>query len=142
MLASLHMSDFSYFFSFHVPSQPYQKRIIWVVRLIYFYFGSDTRFTLLDLLNQTQIFFLTKCALVDSFPIRATVDKECAAIGAGGVSPVSCYDEFSWICEKTYVNWLKESSAGLPRSEDWVNSRPCWLIKYLYPFVISLLHLL
>ncbi|XP_039201174.1 C-type lectin domain family 5 member A-like [Crotalus tigris] len=38
------------------------------------------------------------------FPIRTTMDKDCAAIGAGGVSPVSCYDEFSWICEKTYVN--------------------------------------
>uniref|UniRef100_A0A8C5RGG4 C-type lectin domain-containing protein n=1 Tax=Laticauda laticaudata TaxID=8630 RepID=A0A8C5RGG4_LATLA len=36
------------------------------------------------------------------FPIKATMDKECAAIRAGVVSPVSCYDEYNWICEKTY----------------------------------------
>ncbi|XP_058029248.1 C-type lectin domain family 5 member A-like [Ahaetulla prasina] len=38
---------------------------------------------------------------VNLFPIKATVDKDCAAIGAD-VSPVSCYDEYNWICEKTY----------------------------------------
>ncbi|XP_013917915.1 PREDICTED: C-type lectin domain family 5 member A-like isoform X1 [Thamnophis sirtalis] len=36
------------------------------------------------------------------FPIKATMDKECAAILAGNVSPVSCNDEYNWICEKTY----------------------------------------
>ncbi|KAG8130269.1 hypothetical protein E2320_017010 [Naja naja] len=36
------------------------------------------------------------------FPIKAAMDKECAAIRAGVVSPVSCYDEYNWICEKTY----------------------------------------
>ncbi|KAM6473087.1 C-type lectin domain family 5 member A-like isoform 2-T3 [Liasis olivaceus] len=37
------------------------------------------------------------------FPIKqGTMDEECAAIRAGNVSPVSCYQTFNWICEKTY----------------------------------------
>ncbi|XP_070592278.1 C-type lectin domain family 5 member A-like [Erythrolamprus reginae] len=39
---------------------------------------------------------------INLFPIKPTMDKECAAIVAGDVSPVSCYDEYNWICEKTY----------------------------------------
>ncbi|XP_070791493.1 C-type lectin domain family 5 member A-like isoform X1 [Pituophis catenifer annectens] len=39
---------------------------------------------------------------INLFPIKAIMDKECVAIGAGDVSPVSCYDDYNWVCEKTY----------------------------------------
>ncbi|XP_063150798.1 C-type lectin domain family 5 member A-like [Candoia aspera] len=36
------------------------------------------------------------------FPMRLrTMDEECATIRAGVLSPASCYQTYSWICEKT-----------------------------------------